>query len=214
MNKDEQLILQLLQAYKNGQIDFSKVPALTEIIHQEANESFNWYTEQISERVDKTLEKSELEMQAQTQERLNQLSIKSLTDTLLSEIETENKKLFMAKLALERVQEENTLEQKRRMLANWTAIVANIACLLAFLVVCVFLGRWAFQGVWHGWGLQKLWEATITLQPEHPYGAVVLGVLGFGLIAGALYASFLLMYQTATHLDNRPVLFKKLFPKK
>ena len=37
MNKDEQLVIQVLNAYKNGKIDFSNVPELEELIRKEIN---------------------------------------------------------------------------------------------------------------------------------------------------------------------------------
>ncbi len=40
MNKDEQLIVQVLNAYKNGKIDFSNVPELEILVRQEVNKDF------------------------------------------------------------------------------------------------------------------------------------------------------------------------------
>ena len=47
MNKDEQLIVQVLNAYKNGKIDFSHVPELDRLVRQEVNKDFRDYQEKI-----------------------------------------------------------------------------------------------------------------------------------------------------------------------
>ena len=43
MNKDEQLVVQVLNAYKNGKIDFSHVPELDLLVRQEVNKDFRDY---------------------------------------------------------------------------------------------------------------------------------------------------------------------------
>ena len=40
MNKDEQLVVQVLNAYKNGKIDFSNVPELDRLVRQEVKKTF------------------------------------------------------------------------------------------------------------------------------------------------------------------------------
>ena len=47
MNKDEQLVVQVLNAYKNGKIDFSHVPELDRLVRQEVNKDFRDYQEKI-----------------------------------------------------------------------------------------------------------------------------------------------------------------------
>lgn len=47
MNKDEQLVVQVLNAYKNGKIDFSHVPELDRLVRQEVNKDFRGYQEKI-----------------------------------------------------------------------------------------------------------------------------------------------------------------------
>ena len=47
MNKDEQLVVQVLNAYKNGKIDFSNVPELDRLVRQEVNKDFRDYQEKI-----------------------------------------------------------------------------------------------------------------------------------------------------------------------
>jgi len=62
--------------------------------------------------------------------------------------------------------------------------------------------------------LHILYDTVIALQPKHPYGAVVLGLGGFSLIALGIYSSFRLMYEVSTTwLDQRPKIFKRIFQK-
>lgn len=82
-------------------------------------------------------------------------------------------------------------------------------------MVGALLGQWIYKGIWDGWGLHLLYDTVLAIQPEHPYGAVVLGLGGFGLIGAGIYGSFRLMYEASTTwLDKRPKIFKRIFPKK
>lgn len=108
--------------------------------------------------------------------------------------------------------DELNLKSKKK---SYGIIIANIICLLSFLVVGVLLGQWVYKDIWNGWGLYILFDTIKNIQPEHSYGAIVLGIVGFSLIALGIYGSFRLMYEASTTwLDQRPKIFKKIFPKK
>lgn len=214
MTKDEQLILQILQAYRNGTIDFSQVPALNELVHEQVNGAFNGYTEPIAEKAEEKLEQALRVIDQQAQDKLDTLDLDTLKADMVAEIQRERQKLETLKTEVRQFQEVVTLERKRALLANWGVLLANLACLLAFLFVFVLLGRWVVQGVWKGWGLHLLWETVVNLQPEHPYGAVALGVIGFSLIASAIYLGFRLLIQTTSWLDHSPEFFKKRLTKR
>lgn len=89
----------------------------------------------------------------------------------------------------------------------------NIICLFCFLVVGILIGRWIYKGIWDGWGLHILYDTVMEIQPKHPYGAVVLGLGGFGLIGAGIYGSFRLMYTASTWFDQRPKFSKESFRK-
>ncbi|MFG5565227.1 mobilization protein [Enterococcus faecalis] len=214
MTKDEQLILQILQAYRNGSVDFSHVPALNELVHEQVNDAFNRYTEPIAEKAEEKLEQTLHAIDQQAQDKLDTVDLDTLKADLVAEVQRERLKLEALQAEINQAQEHARLERKRAVIANWSLIVANLACLLTFFFVFVLLGRWVVQGVWKGWGLHLLWETTVKLQPEHPYGAVVLGIVGFGLIAFAIYLGFRLVIQTTRWLDHCPEIFKKLFTKR
>ena len=56
MNKDEQLVVQVLNAYKNGKIDFSNVPELDRLVRQEVNKDFRDYQEKLDSFANKNME--------------------------------------------------------------------------------------------------------------------------------------------------------------
>ncbi|MFG5501692.1 hypothetical protein ACFJYO_14975, partial [Enterococcus faecalis] len=109
----------------------------------------------------------------QAQDKLDTVDLDTLKADLVAEVQRERLKLEALQAEINQAQEHARLERKRAVIANWSLIVANLACLLTFFFVFVLLGRWVVQGVWKGWGLHLLWETTVKLQPEHPYGAVV-----------------------------------------
>jgi len=207
MNKDEQLIIQVLNAYKDGKINFSQVPELTLLIRKAVNQEFWDYQEQIDDVANQKMDEA-------IQKQLTRLEAENLKRDLLKEIQEEKQELLALKQEIQELKEQTNADKHREALESYGIIMANIVCLLCFLVVGVLLGQWIYKGVWNGWGLHILYDTVIALQPKHPYGAVVLGLGGFSLIALGIYGSFRLMYESATTwLDQRPKIFKRIFQK-
>ncbi len=208
MNKDEQLIVQVLNAYKNGKIDFSNVPELETLVRQEVNTEFRDYQEKITSVANQKIEIA-------IQEQLHRLEAENLKSDILKEIKKEKQDLLVLKKEFQVQIEKTNIDTHREALESYSIIIANIVCLLCFLVVGALLGQWIYRGIWDGWGLHLLYDTVLAIQPEHPYGAVVLGLGGFGLIGAGIYGSFRLMYEASTTwLDKRPKIFKRIFPKK
>lgn len=215
MNKDEQLIIQVLSAYRNGKIDFSEVPELDVLISREVHKEFRDYQEQLAYLANKEIQDTLQEINREAQEKLNRLDTEDLKVELLKDIQDEKNNLLALKGEIYTLQEKTNTERHRVALESYGIIIANVVCLLCFLVVGVVLGQWIYKGIWDGWGLHILYDTVIAMQPEHPYGAVVLGLVGFALIAFGIYGSFRLMYEASTTwLDKRPKIFKRIFPKK
>ena len=105
-------------------------------------------------------------------------------------------------------------DRKSVVVERYGILIANIVCLLCFLVVGILIGRWIYKGIWDGWGLHILYDTVMEIQTKQTNGAVDLGLGGFGLISAGIYGSFRLMYTTSTWLDQRPKIFKRIFPKK
>lgn len=212
MNKDEKLIIQVLNAYKNGKIDFSKVPELEELVLKEVDTEFREYKNQLQSLTEKKINTTLQEIKIEAQEKLNILDIENLKIELLKDIQNEKKNLLALKRDIYKQKEQINVERHHKTLENYGLIIANIVCLLCFLVVGVLLGEWIYKGVWNGWGLHILYDTVSDMQPKHPYGALILGLGGFGLIALGIYSSFRLMYEASTTwLDQRPKIFEKIF---
>ena len=82
MNKDEQLVVQVLNAYKNGKIDFSNVPELDRLVRQEVNKDFRDYQEKIEAVANQKIESA-------IQEQLHRLEAEQLKVDILKEIQVE-----------------------------------------------------------------------------------------------------------------------------
>ena len=207
MNKDEQLVVQVLNAYKNGKIDFSNVPELDRLVRQEVNKDFRDYQEKIEAVANQKMESA-------IQEQLHRLEAENLKADILKEIQDEKQALLTLKKELNEHQEQIKVDRKHAIVEHYSILIVNIICLFCFLVVGILIGRWIYKGIWDGWGLHILYDTVMEIQPKHPYGAVVLGLGGFGLIAAGIYGSFRLMYAASTWFDQRPKIFKRIFPKK
>lgn len=208
MNKDEQLVVQVLNAYKNGKIDFSHVPELETLVRQEVNKEFRDYQEKIEAVANQKMESA-------IQEQLHLLEAENLKADILKEIQDEKQELITLKKELNEHQEQIKVDRKHAIVEHYSILIVNIICLFCFLVVGILIGRWIYKGIWDGWGLHILYDTVMEIQPKHPYGAVVLGLGGFGLIGAGIYGSFRLMYEASTTwLDKRPKIFKRIFPKK
>ncbi|WP_282624784.1 mobilization protein [Enterococcus faecalis] len=207
MNKDEQLVVQVLNAYKNGKIDFSHVPELETLVRQEVNKEFRDYQEKIEAVANQ-------KMESVIQEQLHLLEAENLKADILKEIQDEKQELITLKKELNEHQEQIKVDRKHAIVEHYSILIVNIICLFCFLVVGILIGRWIYKGIWDGWGLHILYDTVMEIQPKHPYGAVVLGLGGFGLIGAGIYGSFRLMYTASTWFDQRPKIFKRIFPKK
>ena len=207
MNKDEQLVVQVLNAYKNGKIDFSHVPELETLVRQEVNKEFRDYQEKIEAVANQKMESA-------IQEQLHLLEAENLKADMLKEIQDEKQELITLKKELNEHQEQIKVDRKHAIVEHYSILIVNIICLFCFLVVGILIGRWIYKGIWDGWGLHILYDTVMEIQPKHPYGAVVLGLGGFGLIGAGIYGSFRLMYTASTWFDQRPKIFKRIFPKK
>ena len=207
MNKDEQLVVQVLNAYKNGKIDFSHVPELETLVRQEVNKEFRDYQEKIEAVANQ-------KMESVIQEQLHLLEAENLKADILKEIQDEKQELITLKKELNEHQEQIKVDRKHAIVEHYSILIVNIICLFCFLVVGILIGRWIYKGIWDGWGLHILYDTVMEIQPKHPYVAVVLGLGGFGLIGAGIYGSFRLMYTASTWFDQRPKIFKRIFPKK
>ncbi|MDM5143113.1 hypothetical protein ICE98_00184 [Lactococcus lactis] len=105
MNKDEQLVVQVLNAYKNGKIDFSHVPELETLVRQEVNKEFRDYQEKIEAVASQKMESA-------IQEQLHRLEAENLKADILKEIQDEKQELITLKKELNEHQEQIKVDRK------------------------------------------------------------------------------------------------------
>lgn len=220
MSPNEELAKQILTAYANGQVDLSKVPELQKIVKEAAAQqmAYTYSTTDFHAKQQEALEHEKAwyhrEINRILQEKLAEMDPKTLKGAVTDQLEQQ-----LADLKHQQAEFEATVERakstgKRQL---WQSMAPNLAgfavCLLLVAVIFFVLEKLIYQGIWNGWGLHKLYDVVIAIQPQHPYGAIVLGIIGFILIAVTIYASFWLLVQAVQLLvDFEPS--KLLFWKK
>lgn len=216
MSQNEELARQILTAYANGQVNLTNVPELQKIVKEAAAQQMAstysttdfhakqaaalesekaWYHQEITRILN---EKSAALDTNQLQQRLTadfEQREQRLQD-LLQQIQEQQDKLDLA------VESSNTTSRKMFWRALMPGLFGFAVCLLQVAVIFFVLRSVLYQGVWNGLGLHKIYDTMIAIQPEHPYGAILLGIIGLLVIAGIIYASFLLLAKSVGYLTS------------
>lgn len=204
MTENEQALVQLLKAYDNGEIDFTKVPAIQAIVRQEVarqvaqavnpteikeQASLQLKNDQTSynEQVNKILE----QQSARLQEQASQLDVEGVKQQLLADIARRSKAVKEAQAKLDDERERLADREKKQF---WRELIPNLAgsvVSLFFAVMILLLFKaLLWDGVWRGLGLNKLTDFVLTLARSHPFGGSILGLILMVLIAIAIIVSF------------------------
>jgi len=224
MTENEQALVQLLKAYDNGEIDFTKVPAIQAIVRQEVarqvaqavnpaeikeQASLQLKNDQTSynEQVNKILE----QQGARLQEQASQLDVEGVKRQLLADIDRRSKAVKEAQAKLDDERESLADREKKQF---WRELIPNLAgsvVSLFFAVMILLLFKaLLWDGVWRGLGLNKLTDFVLTLARSHPFGGSILGLILMVLIAGAIIVSFWGMVETVktlTDWDTEKLMF-------
>ena len=224
MTENEQALVQLLKAYDNGEIDFTKVPAIQAIVRQEVarqvaqavnpaeikeQASLQLKNDQTSynEQVNKILE----QQGARLQEQASQLDVDGVKRQLLADIDRRSKAVKEAQAKLDDERERLADREKKQF---WRELIPNLAggvVSLFFAVMILLLFKaLLWDGVWRGLGLNKLTDFVLTLARSHPFGGSILGLILMVLIAGAIIVSFWGMVEavkTLTDWDTEKLMF-------
>ena len=216
MTENEQALVQLLKAYDNGEIDFTKVPAIQVIIRQEvarqvaqavnpaeikeqASQQLKSDQTNYNEQVNKILE----QQGARLQEQASQLDVEGVKQQLLADIDRRSKAVKEAQAALDDERERLADREKKQF---WRELIPNLAggvVSLFFAVMILLLFKaLLWDGVWRGLGLNKLTDFVLTLARSHPFGGSILGLVLMVLIAGALIVSFWGMVEAVKMLTD------------
>lgn len=216
MTENEQALVQLLKAYDNGEIDFTKVPAIQAIVRQEVarqvaqavnpaeikeQASLQLKNDQTSynEQVNKILE----QQGARLQEQASQLDVEGVKRQLLADIDRRSKSVNEAQAELDDERERLADREKKQF---WRELIPNLAggvVSLFFAVMILLLFKaLLWDGVWRGLGLNKLTDFVLTLARSHPFGGSILGLILMVLIAGAIIVSFWGMVEAVEMLTD------------
>lgn len=224
MTENEQALVQLLKAYDNGEIDFTKVPAIQAIVRQEVarqvaqavnpaeikeQASLQLKNDQTSynEQVNKILE----QQGARLQEQASQLDVEGVKRQLLADIDRRSKAVKEAQAKLDDERERLADREKKQF---WRELIPPLAggvvsLFFASMILLLFKAL-LWDGIWRGLGLNKLTDFVLTLARSHPFGGSILGLILMVLIAGAIIVSFWGMVKAVemlTDWDTEKLMF-------
>lgn len=207
MSQNEELAKQILTAYANGQVDLTNVPDLQKMVKEAAAQQMahTYSTTDFHAKQEEALAHEKAwyhqEIDRILQEKLTEIEPKTLKGAV-----TDQLKQQLADLEHQQAEFEATVERAKSTGNRqfWQSLAPNLAgfavCLLLVAVIFFVLEKLIYQGIWNGWGLHKLYDVMVAIQPNHPYGAILLGIIGFVLIAGVIYASFWLLVHAVQRL--------------
>ncbi|MEE6693063.1 MobB [Lactiplantibacillus plantarum] len=186
MTENEQALVQLLKAYDNGEIDFTKVPAIQVIIRQEV-------ARQVAQAVNP----------AKIKEQASQLDVEGVKRQLLADIDRCSKAVKEAQAKLDDERERLADREKKQF---WRELIPPLAggvvsLFFASMILLLFKAL-LWDGVWRGLGLNKLTDFVLTLARSHPFGGSILGLVLMVLIAGAIIVSFWAMVKAVEMLTD------------
>lgn len=208
MSQNEELARQILIAYANGKVDLSKVPELQKIVKEAvaAQMAYTVDTTDLQQKQADALKRSEIWLDEQAHARLAAINPDQLKQEFIDSVEDYKQQLDQAKEELKAVLDRSEAHQRQQFWRNLMPILAGSAvCLLLTAIIFFVLEKLIYQGIWNGWGLRLLTQKVIEIQPNHPYGAGFLGVIGLVALATAIYASFWLLVRAVRQLvDFQP----------
>lgn len=205
MSQNEELAKQILTAYVNGQVDLANVPDLQKIVKDAAAQqmAYTYSTTDFHAKQEEALKHEQAwyhqEINRILNDNLAKIDPQQLRHGITKQLKQQQTELRQQQAELESMRKKQFWQMLMPTLAGFAV------CLLLVTIIFFVLEKLIYQGIWQGWGLHKLYATVLAIQPQHPYGAIVLGLLGFVLLAGALYASFWLLVHAVQQLvDFQP----------
>ncbi|MCT2884879.1 hypothetical protein [Lentilactobacillus parabuchneri] len=207
---EHKIVTQIIQAVNNGTLETDKITAIEDWL----NANFGAYTASLTKLNKQLLDEQMARNETAFQEKLAEIQPEALKKSITAQLKQQQAALARQQADFESTVNNAEKASKRQFWQSLTPVLAGTTvCLLLVAVIFFVLEKLIYQGIWNGWGLHKLYNVVIAIQPQHPYGAIVLGILGFVLIAGAIYASFWLLVHAVQQLvDFKPsklLLWKK-----
>lgn len=202
---DQKIIKQLIQGLNNGTLDLANVPDLQKMIKNAAAQqvAYTINTNDLHAEQAQALKQETAWLHEQAQARLAEINPDHLKHDIVATLDDREQRLNQQQANLEGLIKQAKETQRSKFWHNLMPTLAAFAvCLLLVAVIFFVLQKLIYQGVWDGWGLHKLYDTVLAIQPQHPYGAVFLGIAGFALIAVAIYSSFWLLVQSVRKLAD------------
>lgn len=163
MDESKLMIIQLLQALDNGEVNFKQVPALTELVKKETQRQIKAQSDELIEELRIQCQHSLMMFEQDQNQRI--ASQRQILRNLNQEIEATKQSI-----------EKNTLQRTITVIVMMIGIITLLATLGLLMWVIVPM-------VFHGSGLKSIWD---TWHPELTgWGAV--------RCIGAIITSFLLI---------------------
>lgn len=223
MSDNEELAKQILAAYRDGKVDLTNVPELQKVVEEAVARASS--TEEFRQKQDLALQSDRESYRKQMTKVLNDEIAKiqpsaiaqAVTDDLNKqrrELKVQQERFNETVETFEETSEKQQDDQNDLKFQHTITVIANFCvCLLLFALFFFVIGSVIYQGIWNGWGLHYLFETTANISVKHPYGALILGIFGFVLIAGAIFGSSLLMCKAVKYLTDleAPRWLSKLF---
>lgn len=217
--KDEELAKQILEAYKDGQVDLTNVPELQNVVEEAVARASS--TEEFHQKQELALQSERdwyhKEINRILKQQLEKIRPESLEKAVLKDLTNQRKRLRIQQETFEKVLDEQQERQKKLNIQAMFTFLANcLMCLLFFMFFLFVIRTLIYQGIWNGWGLHYLYSTVFNISSKHPYLAVFLGIIGFVLITVAIFASALLQVKTINYFTNlkAPKWLSKLFSRR
>lgn len=224
--KDEELAKQILAAYRDGQVDLTNVPELQNVVEEAVARASS--TEEFRQKQELAL-KSDRDSYCQQMNKILKKQIAKIQPNAIAQAVTDELNKQRRELKVQQAKFKETVEdfeetsekqqdnQNNLKFQNTIIVLANFCvCLLLYAFYSFVIGSVIYQGIWNGWGLHYLFETTANISVKHPYGALIIGTLGFALISSAIFGSCLLMSKSVKYLTDleAPRWLSKLFSRR
>lgn len=202
MSQSEELAKQILTAYVNGQIDLTNVPDLQKIVKDAAAQqmAFTYSTTDFHAKQEEALKHEQAwyhqEIDRILNDNLAKIDPQQLRHSITKQLEQQQTELRQQQAKLESMRKQQFWQMLMPTLAGFAV------CLLLVTIIFFLLERLVYQGIWQGWGLHKLYATVLAIQPQHPYSAILLGLLGVIILAVAIMVSFLLLVEAVRQLGD------------
>ena len=165
---DQKIIKQLIQGLNNGTLDLANVPDLQKMIKNAAAQqvAHTINTNDLHAEQAQALKQETAWLHEQAQARLAEINPDHLKHDIVATLDDREQRLNQQQANLEGLIKQAEETQRSKFWHNLMPTLAAFAvCLLLVAVIFFVLQKLIYQGVWDGWGLHKLYDTVLAIQP-------------------------------------------------